>query len=573
MGTEKSRCIEQQEANAVDWKSVIVADGIFDNIDDVDDESLEIRDGLALLVHPGHIAPPDELITRAKYGLAGHWRTSIGRIRHLLMRSLRTQSHRVYFVEVGRWAELFADNDKSFNDARAITIDLLWRIGEHGYMATLRASPWLATPAPANTPKHRIGGEISPGFSVATGMWDHFVSANPIGGEPGGLAAKLEIRRRTVSRPRESVTANIASIPEETYIISIDALLDETAGNAVDDGDSGNGAASVLGPLSVMVYDVDAVEAAIQRLADSGNREVVERASKVMKKMIELGGVRRLAPAPSIEEIRELGERFPNFYAVTSFIAEAAALAHLPTEHDGAKALQLPGILLLGPPGVGKTEFARAFARTIRSEFHLLPMATLSAGWIISGSSSLWSSGRIGKVASALVHSGTANPTVLLDEIGASGGDPRYDTFGSMYALLEPSSAKSFIDEYLDDIELDASHIYWIATSNSMERIPEPILSRLVTFSIEPPTRDQVRLIASNIYTGLLLPYGSNFSPSLSADVLDSIGTMPPRALRLTLQRALGRAALAKRSELIVTDLKSEDTKSKTRSIGFCPQS
>ena len=63
----------------------------------------------------------------------------------------------------------------------------------------------------------------------------------------------------------------------------------------------------------------------------------------------------------------------------------------------------------------------------------------------------------------------------MLDEVDKAGGDHRYDPMGALYGLLERDTAVHFRDEFID-VDMDASHILWVATANNESAIPEPIL-------------------------------------------------------------------------------------------------
>ena len=98
-------------------------------------------------------------------------------------------------------------------------------------------------------------------------------------------------------------------------------------------------------------------------------------------------------------------------------------------------------------------------------------MSSLTAGWVLTGASAQWHNARPGKVAQTLIEGEYANPVVVLDEVDKSGGDHRYDPMGALYSLLERDTAASFKDEFID-VDMDASHILWIATANDERRSP-----------------------------------------------------------------------------------------------------
>ena len=123
--------------------------------------------------------------------------------------------------------------------------------------------------------------------------------------------------------------------------------------------------------------------------------------------------------------------------------------------------------------------------------------------------------------------------------------------------LLEPRSARDFIDLSIRDFAIDASHVNWIATANSIEGIPAPLLSRMTVLHVQAPTPAQVAHIARQIYGRMRAesPWGSGFAPTLDDQVVDKLKNLPPRTLGLALKRALGRAAREERDHIQVCDL------------------
>jgi MoxR-like ATPase len=153
-------------------------------------------------------------------------------------------------------------------------------------------------------------------------------------------------------------------------------------------------------------------------------------------------------------------------------------------------------MLLLGEPGLGKTYFAKKLAHALSTGFEFVSMSSLTAGWVLTGASAQWHNARPGKVAQTLIEGEYANPVVVLDEVDKAGGDARYDPMGALYSLLEPDTAAHFKDEFID-VDMDASHILWVATANDESVIPEPILNRMNVYSIERPDPEGARVSRS----------------------------------------------------------------------------
>jgi ATP-dependent Lon protease len=198
----------------------------------------------------------------------------------------------------------------------------------------------------------------------------------------------------------------------------------------------------------------------------------------------------------------------------------------------------------------------------------LVPMSSMTAGWLLSGASSQWKGAKPGKVFEALVEGQYANPVIVVDEIDKASSDAQYDPLGALYSLLEHDTAGSFMDEFAE-VAIDASQVIWIMTANDERAIPEPILNRMNVFEIEPPSFEAARRIARGLYTSIRSEHewGGRFDPEPSDDVLDQLAVLAPRDMRRFLMTGFGNAKLERRGEITVDDLpKAGPTKGK---IGF----
>src|SRR5882672_2643008 len=225
-----------------------------------------------------------------------------------------------------------------------------------------------------------------------------------------------------------------------------------------------------------------------------------------------------------------------------------------PLAVSGNEAVQFTPMLLLGEPGLGKTYFAKKLAHALGTGFEFVSMSSLTAGWVLTGASAQWHNARPGKVAQTLIEGEYANPVVVLDEVDKTGGDSRYDPMGALYALLERDTASHFKDEFID-VDMDASHILWIATANDENVIPEPILNRMNVYPIERPDAEGSRRIAIAVYREILDAHHWPFPPEPPDAVIERLATVPPRDMRKLLLDAFGTARLANRDYLVAGDI------------------
>ncbi len=172
---------------------------------------------------------------------------------------------------------------------------------------------------------------------------------------------------------------------------------------------------------------------------------------------------------------------------------------------DSRDALEIMPMLLLGPPGVGKTHFAREMAQLLGTGMGFISMSSLTAGWVLSGASSQWKGARPGKVFETLVDGQYANPVMVVDEIDKTGGEHAYDPLGALYSLLEHDTASNFTDEFAE-VPIDASQVIWVATANESRAIPDPILNRMNVFEVQMPDADASRKIAAKLYAASAPP-------------------------------------------------------------------
>src|SRR5712672_4382272 len=225
------------------------------------------------------------------------------------------------------------------------------------------------------------------------------------------------------------------------------------------------------------VYDVPTVEKALHELSSTAN----EALRALYEKMLRLGGQRFTVKPSALPEMDVLFDELPNFAVVLEDIRKHLALCV-----DSEDSVELPPMLLLGEPGIGKTHFARRIAELLGTGYGFVPMSSLTAGWVLSGASSQWKNAKPGKVFDTFLNGDYANPVIVVDELDKSSSDGSYDPLGALYELLEAETATRFIDEFVE-LPIDASGAVWLATANDASRIPEPLVNRLTVYEIEPP--------------------------------------------------------------------------------------
>ncbi|WP_295646638.1 AAA family ATPase [uncultured Methylibium sp.] len=307
------------------------------------------------------------------------------------------------------------------------------------------------------------------------------------------------------------------------------------------------------------VYRLHDVERRLEKLPAKEH----ETLRATYERMLEKGPERFQVKPSGIPAMDQLYDDLPNFHEVLDDVKRQLALCA-----DSRDALEITPMLLLGPPGVGKTHFAREMAQLLGTGMGFLSMSSLTAGWVLSGASSQWKGARPGKVFETLVDGQYANPVMVVDEIDKTGGEHAYDPLGALYSLLEHDTAGAFTDEYAE-VPIDASQVIWVATANDARAIPDPILNRMNVFEVQMPDRDAARRIAGKLYAGIRASHdwGKRFAPEAPSDVLDAMADLAPREMRRAWMTAFGNAKLAARDEVQVRDLPEQHARRSP--IGF----
>ncbi len=218
-------------------------------------------------------------------------------------------------------------------------------------------------------------------------------------------------------------------------------------------------------------------------LSGNSSESAVERG--YIETLLELPWDKVLIDNESIKEAKEILEK--EHYGLTQVkerILEFLAVRCLTKKGES------PILCLVGPPGTGKTSIARSVARALNKKYIRICLGGVRDEAEIRGHRKTYIGAMPGRIATGLRQAGVKNPLMLLDEIDKVSNDYKGDTFSALLEVLDGEQNVRFRDHYVE-IPLDLSEVLFIATANSTQNIPRPLLDRMELIEVNSYTENE----------------------------------------------------------------------------------
>ena len=223
--------------------------------------------------------------------------------------------------------------------------------------------------------------------------------------------------------------------------------------------------------------------ARFQKLSPNSSESSVERA--YIETLLELPWEKASCDNESMSRAEEiLNREHYGLEKVKERILEFLAVRCLTKKGDS------PILCLVGPPGTGKTSIARSVAEALDKQYVRICLGGVRDEAEIRGHRKTYVGAMPGRLVAGLKQAGVKNPLMLLDEIDKVSNDYKGDTFSALLEVLDSEQNVRFRDHYVE-VPIDLSEVLFIATANTTQTIPRPLLDRMEIIEVNSYTENE----------------------------------------------------------------------------------
>jgi len=346
-----------------------------------------------------------------------------------------------------------------------------------------------------------------------------------------GVAKNKTTTKRRIdgwlNAPRASKFAEALSLPNILFTLNLDETRKPGA----------NQAEELERRINLNSKKVIVVTASLEKWKSDTSSS--ERYLRLNQALDLKGNVDRAGSAALIAALRH---EYPWAHELLEDIGTALTLS----SSSGRPWLALPPILLLGPPGVGKTRFVRRLSELSGVPYRLVNAGGSTDNRDFAGTARGWGTAKPARITEILRETEVANPLVLIDEIDKAGRSDRNGRIqATLLTMLEPETRAKYYDEALGT-SVDLSFVNWIITANDISALGQPLLSRVrLVRMTHPPAAHANRIVETVIADiGRLRGWPEDALPELEPEVRSALIAaiqrgMSPRRLSSVLEEIL----------------------------------
>jgi ATP-dependent Lon protease len=285
------------------------------------------------------------------------------------------------------------------------------------------------------------------------------------------------------------------------------------------------------------------------------DKEIHARNQKIYE-VLRSKGNRRILAQPSANAIDRMMDKLryehPHFGEVIDLVRKQLLMAV-----KTGRPLAVPPILLLGPPGVGKTHFCSTLAQCIGSVVHKISFDAAVTSSSLLGSDRNWGNSSTGALFEAVAIGDFANPVFLLDEVDKPRSGHYQSPLASLHSVLEPVSNGTVTDISIQ-LEFSVRHVIFIAAGNDAWAIPSTLRSRFIEFRIDAPAgQDALQMAEVMVRSSHATLNDADFCMP-GRDIARLIAHLNPREQRQAMEAAYTAAIADGRDRLTRDDLPAD---------------